>query len=81
MFMWKYFFLYVFLGFLAGFTNPSEVPYEKRPIHGIFPIIMVVLIGFIIWNFATFGVSWGFLSIGETALGYFFGRSLARSNP
>ena len=47
MFMWKYFFLYVFLGFLNGFTNPYEVQ-VKRPINSIFPIVSLIAFGFII---------------------------------
>ena len=78
MFMWKYFFLYVFLGFLNGFTNPYEVQ-VKRPINSIFPIVSLIAFGLIIWNFVTFGFSWGLISVGEFFIGYFFGRTLARN--
>lgn len=84
MFMWKYFFLYVFIGFLSGFSNPFENQNRgamgRRPIEGFFGIIVLIAIGLVIWNFFVFGASWGALSILEFALGYFFGRTLARRN-
>jgi hypothetical protein len=58
MFMWKYFFLYVFIGFLNGFTNPFEVR-EKRSIDTLFPIVSIIAIMLIIWNFSTVGASGG----------------------
>ena len=76
MFMWKYFFLYVFIGFLNGFTNPFEVR-ATRSIDKLFPIVSILAIVLIIWDFSTFGASWGVLSIGEF-IGYFIGKSVAR---
>ena len=77
MFMWKYFFLYVFIGFLNGFTNPFEVR-ATRSIDKLFPIVSILAIVLIIWDFSTFGASWGFLSIGEFFIGYFVGKTVAR---
>jgi len=50
----------------------------KRSIDTLFPVVSIIAIILIIWDFSTFGASWGFLSIGEFFIGYFIGKSFAR---
>ena len=77
MFSFKYFLIYSIAGFLLGFSyNPNKSVAARRPIDGLFPIVGLIIFGLLIWNFATFPIEWGLLSIGEVFVGYLVGRGL-----
>ena len=74
MFQFKYFLLFVFLGFAVGFTNTqTEAVYDRRGTDALNPLFNVISLGAMIWSFATFGFFWGALSFGEMFLGYMAG--------
>jgi len=67
MFMWKYFILYfgggVVLGFMTDYSDDSD---NANTIAGV---LALVIIGFLVWNFLTFGIGWGVISAVEAFAG------------
>ena len=77
MFSLKYFLIYTIAGFVVGFTyNPNKSVAARRPIDGLFPIAALIVVGLLIWNFATFPIEWGLLSVGEVFVGYLVGKAI-----
>ena len=80
MFQFKYFLLFVLLGFAVGFTNTqTEVVQDRRAVDALNPLFNLISLGAMIWSFATFGFTWGALSFAEMFLGYLAG-AYARTN-
>jgi hypothetical protein len=74
MFQFKYFLLFVLLGFAVGFTDKKAEKYQTSlRIDPFRPLIILVSLGAIGWSIFTFGLLWGFLSLGELYLGYWAG--------
>ena len=81
MFQFKYFILFVLLGFALGFTKPmSETTFDRRPVDGLSPLFNIIAFGAMIWSFLTFGFFWGLLSFGEMFLGYQAGLYARRNS-
>jgi hypothetical protein len=84
MFMWKYFILYFGVGLIAGISHPNITGnYSRRPIETIFPWLSLVILGLLVWNFASFGAKWGAISLFEVFAGVAIGTILrieTRSN-
>ena len=77
MFSLKYFLIYTIAGFVVGFSyNPNKSVAARRPIDGLFPISALIVVGLLIWNFATFPIEWGLLSVGEVFVGYLVGKAI-----
>ncbi len=62
MFMWHYFVIYFGCGLLIGLTVPKIS--EK-----LFFFAILLIIGLLIWNFATFGIAWALISFIEPFAG------------
>tara|TARA_B100001989_G_scaffold239708_1_gene204141 strand:- start:382 stop:624 length:243 start_codon:yes stop_codon:yes gene_type:complete len=77
MFQWQYFFLFIFLGFLGGFSDPRVPPHKIRGIQDYYSFIVLFLFISLIWSIFTFGIFWGILSLIEIWAGYFFGRKVS----
>jgi hypothetical protein len=80
MFQWSYFFLYVGLGFGVGLSqNTVDRGSDRRPIDSFALYFIIALLGSLLWNFITFGFSWGVLSVIEGIAGYFLGQKVRYS--
>ena len=80
MFQWSYFFLYVGLGFGVGLThNVHRQPEDARPSDQLIVVIGTIFWGAVIWNFFTFGISWGALAVVEGFVGYLIGQKVRKS--
>lgn len=70
MFMWHYFVMYFGCGLLIGFTVPKDENEPLKRFSGkVFFIAVLLLIGLLIWNFATFGIAWAIISFIEAFAG------------
>lgn len=70
MFMWKYFILYFGCGLLLGLSSKADgADAIDRPIEKIFPWVVLLTIGLLIWNFVTFGIVWALVSLAEVFAG------------
>ena len=77
MFQWSYFIIFVFLGFVCGYTNPNVPAHRRKPIGNFFWLAVLVTVIAAIVNFATFGFFWGLLTVIEVSIGYFIGRKIS----
>lgn len=77
MFQWHYFFLFIFLGFACGYTNPQVPTHRYKPISNIFGLISIITFVGFIWNIFEFGIFWGILTALEIWVGYILGRKLS----
>ena len=63
MFLWKYFFLYFGGGLILGLLSDSSN--DSDQVNLVAGVLGLLIVGFLIWNFFTFGVGWGMISVFE----------------
>ena len=80
MFQWHYFFIFVFLGFCCGYTNPDVPPHRIKPVSNFFAIVVLVTFISTLVNLFTFGFFWVILTIIEIGIGYLIGRKISLGN-
>lgn len=79
MFQFDYFILFTAIGFGVGFSHKSESDEKATAFDGLNPILNIVAFIGCVWSLFTFGLLWGFVTLGELFLGYYFGQMARRS--